>query len=158
MFSKMRKVIISSLVGAIGIGIAAVVFAYLQTMEEENTWLWILGWLLIGLIINVTLGFILGSKKITNFAMWGVVAGVVGGFLSGNPDYEFWMKMGILGLAIGIGMGAAGASFTPETPKTDNKKQETKKTDDRTITCDECGALVAEDDCYCHECGTEFEE
>ena len=158
MFSKMRKVIISTLVGAIGIGIAAVVFSYLQTMEEFNTWLWILGWLLIGLIINVTLGFIVGSKKIMNFAMWGVVAGVTGGFLSGDPDYELWMKMGILGLAIGIGMGAAGGSFTPETPKTDNKKQETKQTDDRTVTCDECGALVAEDDCYCHECGTEFEE
>ena len=69
MFSKMRKVIISTLVGAIGIGIAAVVFSYLQTMEEFNTWLWILGWLLIGLIINVTLGFIVGSKKIMNFAM-----------------------------------------------------------------------------------------
>ncbi len=158
MFSKMRKVIISSLMGAVGIGIAGVLFAYLETMEDDNTWLWILGWLLIGLIINSTLGFILGSKKITNFAMWGVIAGVVGGFLSGDPDYDFWMKMGIIGLALGIGMGAAGASFTPEIPKTDNKKPETKKTDDRTITCDECGALVAEDDCYCHECGTEFEE
>jgi MFS family permease len=155
MFSKMRKIIISSLVGGIGIGIAGVLFAYLQTMEEENTWLWILGWLLIGLIVNVTLGFIIGSKKITTFAMWGVVAGVVGGFLSGNPDYELWMKIGIIGLAIGVGMGAAGASYTPPVEK---KIEPKKKEDERTITCDECGALVAEDDCYCHECGTEFEE
>ncbi|NLT28434.1 MAG: hypothetical protein GXX97_05115 [Dehalococcoidales bacterium] len=158
MFSKMRKIIMSSLVGALGIGIAGVLFGYLQSDEEISTWLWILGWLLIGLIINVTIGYIIGSKKMSNFAMWGVIAGVVGGFLSVDPGYELWMKIGIIGLALGIGMGAAGASYTPEPPKTDNKKQETKKTDDRTITCDECGALVAEDDCYCHECGTEFEE
>ena len=157
MFSKMRKIIISSIAGALGIGIAGVLFAYLMDMEEGSTWLWILGWLLIGLIINVTIGFILGSKKITNFAMWGVVAGVVGGFLSADASYELWMKIGIIGLALGIGIGAAGASFTPEAPKPD-KKTEPQKKDDRTITCDECGALVAEDDCYCHECGTEFEE
>ncbi|MDD4924144.1 MAG: hypothetical protein PHF74_04840 [Dehalococcoidales bacterium] len=154
MFSKMRKIIMSSLVGAIGIGIAGVLFAYLQEMEEGSTWLWILGWLLIGLIINVTLGFIIGSKKISNFAIWGVLAGVVGGFLSADPDYDLWMKIGIIGLALGIGIGAAGSYYTPPVVK----QPEPKKKDDRTITCDECGALVAEDDCYCHECGTEFEE
>ena len=153
MFSRMRKMIISSLVGAVGIGIAAVLFAYLQTMEEENVWLWIMGWLLIGLAINFTIGFTLGSKKITNFAMWGIIAGVVGGFLSGNPDYEFWMQMGIIGLILGVGVGAACGSYTPAV----ETKPEPKKKDERKITCDECGALVAEDDCYCHECGTEFE-
>ena len=156
MFSKMRKMIMSSLVGAIGIGIAGVLFAYLQTMEEENVWLWILGWLLIGLIINVTLAFILGSKKMTTFAMWGAIAGIAAGFLSGNPDYELWMKIGIAGLMLGIGMGIPGSSFTPEPAKKDNKA-DSKKKDDRTITCDECGAKVADDDNYCHECGTEFE-
>jgi hypothetical protein len=156
MFSKMRKMIMSSIVGAIGIGIAGVLFAYLQTMEEENVWLWILGWLLIGLIINVTIAFILGSKKMTTFAMWGAIAGIAGGFLSGNPDYELWMKIGIIGLMLGIGIGIPGSSFTPEAAKKDNKA-DSKKKDDRTITCDECGAKVADDDNYCHECGTEFE-
>ena len=156
MFSRMKKMIMSSLIGAVGIGIAGVLFAYLQTMEEENAWMWIFGCLIIGLIINVTIGFILSNKIIMNFAMWGIIAGGVGGFLSGNPDYELWMKIGIIGLALGIGMGAAGASFTPESAKTDNKK-DNKKKDDRTITCDECGAMVADDDNYCHECGTEFE-
>ena len=156
MFSRMKKMIMSSLIGAAGIGIAGVLFAYLQTMEEENAWMWIFGCLIIGLIINVTIGFILSNKIIMNFAMWGIIAGGVGGFLSGNPDYELWMKIGIIGLALGIGMGAAGASFTPESAKTDNKK-DNKKKDDRTITCDECGAMVADDDNYCHECGTEFE-
>jgi len=156
MFSKMRKMIMSSIVGAIGIGIAGVLFAYLQTMEEENVWLWILGWLLIGLIINVTIAFILGSKKMTTFAMWGAIAGIAGGFLSGNPDYERCMKIGIIGLMLGIGIGIPGSSFTPEAAKKDNKA-DSKKKDDRTITCDECGAKVADDDNYCHECGTEFE-
>jgi hypothetical protein len=148
--------IMSSLVGAVGIGIAGVLFAYLQTMEEENVWLWILGWLLIGLIINVTIAFILGSKKMTGFAMWGAIAGIAGGFLSGNPDYELWMKIGIIGLMLGIGIAIPGSSFTPEAAKKDNKA-DSKKKDDRTITCDECGAKVADDDNYCHECGTEFE-
>ena len=115
----------SSLVGALGIGIAGVLFGYLQSDEETSTWLWILGWLLIGLIINVTIGYIIGSKKMSNFAMWGVIAGVVGGFLSVDPGYELWMKIGIIGLALGIGMGAAGASYT-RNPKIDSKKQETK--------------------------------
>jgi hypothetical protein len=152
----MKKMIMSSLVGAAGLGIAGVLFAYLQTMEEENVWLWIMGWLLIGLIINITLAFILGSKKMTTFAMWGIIAGVVGGFLSGNPDYELWMKIGIAGLAIGIGIGAPGASFSSEPAKKDNKA-DAKKKDERPFTCDECGAKVADDDNYCHECGTEFE-
>jgi hypothetical protein len=158
MFSKMKKIIVSSLVGAIGLGLSGILYGYLQTSEEDNAWLWILGWLLIGLIGISTIGFALGgSKKMSNFAMWGAIAGIAGGFLTGGADYELWIQMAIIGLILGVGVGAACASYTPEIPQTNGKKQDNKKKDERTITCDECGAKVAEDDNYCHECGTEFE-
>jgi ribose/xylose/arabinose/galactoside ABC-type transport system permease subunit len=153
MFSKMKKVIISTLIGALGLGISGLLFATLQTMEEENIWLWILGWVVIGIISMAVLGFSLGgTKKLSNSAMWGAAAGVASGFLTGNPDYELWLKMAIIGLLFGAAMGMVCGSFNPE-----SKKKENKKADERAIRCDECGAKVAKDDKYCHECGTEFE-
>jgi hypothetical protein len=148
MFSKMQKIILSSLVGAIGLGIAGIIFGYLQTMED-NAWLWILGWLGIGIISSATLGFTLGGrKKVGSFTVWGAIAGVVSGFLTGGSEYELWLQMAIIGLVFGVAMGIACASFTPAV---------TKKSDDRNIHCDECKAMVSKNDKYCPNCGTEFE-
>ncbi|MFA5628740.1 MAG: zinc ribbon domain-containing protein [Dehalococcoidales bacterium] len=158
MFAKLKRFFFSALVGAIGIGVAGVLFAYLNGMDDGSTLLWILGWLLIGFIVNVTIGFVVSGNKLSKFVMWGIIAGVVAGFLSADPSYDLWMKMGIIGLTLGIGIGIAGVSYTPPADKKPAPKQKEEPKDPRNIPCDECGSLVAEDDNFCHECGTEFEE
>jgi len=146
MFSKMNKIIKFSLLGALGFGIAGAVFGYIQT--NEDGWFWILGLAFIGLIGGATIGFTLGGrKKASNFAIFGTIAGVVGGYITNNSDFEPWLQMAIIGLVFGVTLGAVIAMW----------EKGKGKSDDRELVCDECNGKVGKKDKFCPNCGVEFE-
>jgi uncharacterized membrane protein YeaQ/YmgE (transglycosylase-associated protein family) len=146
MFSKMNKIIKFSLLGALGFGIGGAVFGYIQT--NEDGWFWILGLAFIGLIGGATIGFILdGRKKASNFAIFGTIAGVVGGYITNNSDFEPWLKMAIIGLVFGVMFGAVIATW----------EKGKGKSDDRELRCDKCNGKVGKKDKFCPNCGVEFE-
>ena len=146
MFSKLNRIIKSSLLGALGFGIGGAILGYIYT--TENSWLWLLGFAVIGLVGGATLGFILGGRKKTfNLAFFGAIAGAVGGFFTSNPDYEPWLQMAIIGVIVGIVLGVAFASF----------KTGERKSTDRELRCDECNSKIGKNDKYCPNCGVEFE-
>lgn len=146
MFSKLNRIIKFSLLGILGFGAGGAILGYIQT--TENSWLWLLGLAVIGLVGGVTLGFILGGrKKVSRLAIFGAIAGIVGGFFTSNSDYEPWLKMAIIGVIVGIVFGIAFA--LAETGE--------RKSIDRELRCGECNSKVGKKDNYCPNCGVEFE-
>jgi len=146
MFSKMKIIIKFSLLGALGFGIGGAILGYIHT--TENSWLWLLGLAAIGLFGGVTLGFILGGRKRAyNLAVFGAIAGVVGGFFTSNSDYEPWLQMTIIGAVVGVVLGVAFALL--ETGE--------RKSTDRELLCGECDSKIGKNDNYCPNCGVEFE-
>lgn len=146
MFSKMNRIIKFSLLGALGFGAGGAILGYIQTTEDS--WLWLLGLAAIGLIGGATIGFILGGrKKVTNLAVFGALAGIIGGFLTNNSEYEPWLQMAIIGLIVGIVFGVVFALL--ETGKI--------KSTDRELHCGECDSKIGKNDNYCPNCGVEFE-
>ncbi len=101
-----------------------------------------------GLIGGITLGFILGGrKKVFNLAIFGAIAGVIGGFLTSNSDYDPWLQMAIVGVIAGTMFGLAFAFL--ETGE--------RKSTDRELRCGECNSRIGKKDKYCPNCGVEFE-
>ena len=146
MFSKLNRIIKFSLLGILGFGTAGAILGYIQT--TENSWLWLLGFAVIGLVGGATLGFILGGRKRAfNLAFFGAIAGVVGGFFTSNSDYEPWLQMAIIGVIAGIVFGVAFALL--ETGE--------RKSTDRELRCEECNSKVGKNDKYCPNCGVKFE-
>jgi len=146
MFSNLNRIIRFSLIGALGFGAGGAIFGYVQTTDD--IWLWLLGLAAICLFVSATLGFLLGGrKKAINFAMYGSIAGVVGGYLTSDSDFEPWLKMAIIGLILGIVLGLAFAL----------SGMEERESKDRELRCGECNSRVGKNDKYCPNCGTEFE-
>ena len=146
MFSKMKNIIKFSLLGALGFGIGGAILGYIHT--TENSWLWLLGLAVIGVVGGATLGFILGGRKRAyNLAVFGAIAGVLGGFFTSNSDYEPWLQMTIIGAVVGVVLGVAFALL--ETGE--------RKSTDRELHCGECDSKIGKNDNYCPNCGVEFE-
>ena len=146
MFSKMNRIITFSLLGVLGFGIGGAILGYIHT--TENSWLWLLGLAVIGVVGGATLGFILGGRKRAyNLAVFGAIAGVLGGFFTSNSDYEPWLQMTIIGAVVGVVLGVAFALF--ETGE--------RKPTDREFHCGECDSKIGKNDNYCPNCGVEFE-
>jgi uncharacterized membrane protein YeaQ/YmgE (transglycosylase-associated protein family) len=146
MFSKMSRIIKFSLLGTVGFGISGAILGYIHT--TENNWLWLLGFALIGVTGGVTLGFILGGRKTAqNLAMFGAIAGVLGGFFVSSSDYEPWLQMTIIGIVVGIVLGVAFALL----------KMGDKKSTGKELYCGECDGKIGKNDNYCPNCGVGFE-
>ena len=146
MFSKLNRIIKFAIFGALGFGAGGAVLGYIQTTEDG--WLWLLGLAVIGLIGGATLGFILGNrKKASNLAVFGAIAGVVGGYITSGSDFDPWLQMTIIGLIFGITLGIAFAMLG-------TGERESK---DRELRCGECNSKVGKNDKYCPNCGIEFE-
>jgi ABC-type multidrug transport system permease subunit len=145
MFSKMNKIIKFSLLGIIGFGISGAILGYIH--GTENSWLWLLGFAAIGIIGGVTLGFIIGGRKAAqNLAMFGAIAGVLGGFFVSNSEYEPWIQMSIIGVVIGIVFAIAFSML--ETGNRSTGKE---------LFCSECDSKIGKNDNYCPNCGLRFE-
>jgi hypothetical protein len=146
MFSKLNRIIKFSLLGAIGFGAGGAILGYIRITEES--WFWVLGLAAIGVVVAATLGFFLGGwKKASNLAIYGAIAGVVGGYLTSSSDFEPWLQMAIVGLIFGITLGVAFAML--ETRE--------RKSNDRELRCGECNSKIGKNDKYCPNCGIEFE-
>lgn len=146
MFSKMNRIIKFSLLGIVGFGIGGAILGYIHT--TENSWLWLLGIAGIGVTGGATLGFILGGRKTAkNLAMFGAIAGVLGGFFVSNSDYEPWLQMTIIGIVFGIVLGVAFALL----------EKGDKKSTGKELYCGECNGKIGKKDKYCPNCGVEFE-
>jgi len=146
MFYKMNRIIRFSLLGIVGFGISGAILGYIHTTDDS--WLWLLGFAAIGITGGVTLGFILGGRKTAqNLAMFGAIAGVLGGFFISNSDYEPWLQMTIIGIVVGIAMGFAFAQM-----ELGNKKSNSKE-----FYCSECRSNIGKNDNYCPNCGLKFE-
>jgi len=146
MFSNLNRIIRFSLLGALGFGAGGAIFGYAQTTDDG--WLWLLGLAAIGLVVGVTLGIFLGGRKeAINLAMYGAIAGVVGGYITSDSDFEPWLQLTIVGLVFGIALGVALAF-------SGTRGRESK---DKELRCSECNGKVGKNDNYCPNCGTEFE-
>ena len=146
MFSRLNRLIKFSLLGIVGFGIGGAILGYIHT--TENSWLWLLGFAAIGVAGGVTLGFILGGRKTAlNLAMFGAIAGVLGGFFVSNSDYEPWLQMTIIGIVVGIVFGIAFAIL-----ETGDKRSTGKE-----LYCSECNSKIGKNDNYCPNCGLKFE-
>jgi len=147
MFSKMNRIIMFSLLGVLGFGIGGAILGYIHT--TENSWLWLAGLAVIGILGGATIGFFLGGrKKAYNLAFFGAIAGVVGGFFTSNSDFEPWLQMTIIGIVAGIVLGVAFAMLEPGEGKSTGKE----------LICSDCNSKIGKDDNYCPNCGAEFEE
>jgi len=146
MFSKMNRLVKYSLLGIVGFGIGGAILGYIHT--TENSWLWLLGFTAIGVVVGATLGFILGGRKAARkLAMFGAIAGVLGGFFVSSSDYEPWLQMTVIGIVIGMVLGIAFALL-----ETGDKKSTGKE-----LYCGECDGKISKNDNYCPNCGAEFE-
>ena len=146
MFFKINRIIKFSLLGIVGFGVSGAILGYIHT--TENSWLWLLGFAAIGIAGGITLGFILGGRKTAkNLAMFGAIAGVLGGFLISNSSYEPWLQMTIIGIVIGIVIGIAFALLEAGDMKSTGKE----------LYCSECKRKIGKNDNYCSNCGLEFE-
>ena len=146
MFLKINRIIRFSLLGIVGFGISGAILGYIHTTDDS--WLWLLGFAVIGIVGGVTLGFILGGRKTAqNLAMFGAIAGVLGGFFVSNSDYEPWLQMAIIGIVFGLFIGVAFALL-----ETGNMKSTGKE-----LYCSECNCKIGKNDNYCPNCGLEFE-
>jgi hypothetical protein len=141
----MNKVIKFSLLGIFGFGIAGAILGYVHS--TDNSWIWLLGFAAIGITGGITLGFIIGGRKAAkNLAMFGVIAGVLGGFFVSNSEYESWLQMTVIGVVIGIVFGIAFA-ITDIGNKMNGKE----------LFCSECNKRIGKNDNYCPNCGLKFE-
>ncbi len=146
MFSKIGRVIRFSLLGFAGFGISGAILGYIHT--TENSWLWLLGFTAIGIVSGGTLGFILGgSRTARNLTMFGAIAGVLGGYLISNSDYDPWLKIIIISIVFGIGIGFAFTQLDLGDRRSSGKA----------LYCSECESQIGKDDNYCPNCGLEFE-
>jgi hypothetical protein len=136
--------------GALGLGIAGLIFGYVQ--DTEDPWTWIFGLVGAGFFGCGAIGLMLGKRKMgTKFAIYGVIGGVVGGYLTGGSDYEFWLQMAIIGLVFGAVLGILIGGMDK------GEKNDKKSNGGRDLRCDECKGMVGKDDKYCPNCGIEFE-
>ena len=158
--TKIRNMIIYSLIGALGFGLGGVILGYIQ--GTDNSWYWILGLALIGVILGATFGFLSGNRnKLTKFALLGAVGCIVGGYFSVSSDFELWLQLAIVGLIFGVVMGAAFAMYDKpekgEKEKGGKGKGKDNNTVIRNMRCDECKGKISKDDKFCPNCGIEFE-
>jgi uncharacterized membrane protein YeaQ/YmgE (transglycosylase-associated protein family) len=145
MFSNITRKIKFTLLGMIGFGVGGAVLGYVHT--TENNWLWLLGFTTIGLIIGASLGFILGGRKTARkLAIFGAIAGVLGGFFITNSDNELWLQITIIGILVGIVLGFAFSQMETDDRKTSKE-----------LYCEDCNHKIGKDDNYCSNCGIEFE-
>lgn len=146
MFSKMNRIIKYSLLGILGFGIGGAILGYVHT--TENSWLWLLGFTAIGVVVSIALGFILGGRKTAQkLAIFGAIAGVLGGFFVSTSGYEPWLQMTIVGIVVGIVLGIAFAILETGDNKSTGKE----------LYCSDCNSKIGKNDNYCSNCGLEFE-
>ena len=145
MFGNLGRTIKLALFAALGFGAGGAVLGYVQTAEDD--WTWLLGLAVMGLAVSATLGSILGSRrKAIELAVYGTVAGALAGYFTLGSDFELWLRMAVVGLVFGIVLGVvlpslrAGGGGPP----------------DSRMRCGECNARVGKDDNYCPNCGAEF--
>lgn len=147
MFFRMNRIIKYSLLSILGFGVSGAILGYVHT--TENNWLWLLGFTAIGIIMGVTLGFILGSRKTAQkLAKFGAIAGVLGSFFISTSDYDLWLKITIIGVVAGIVFGVAVALL----------EKGDKKSNGKELYCDDCKSKIGKNDSYCSKCGVEFEQ
>lgn len=141
----MNKIIKFSLLGIVGFGVAGAILGYIH--GTDNGWSWLLGFAAIGIIGGVTLGFISGGRKAAkNLAMFGAIAGVLGGFFVSNSEYEPWIQMSIIGVVVGIVFGIAFSILGTGDRSTGKE-----------LYCSECDSKISKNDNYCPNCGLRFE-
>ena len=146
MFTRLRNIIRFVLFGAIGFGIGGIVLGAIYT--TDNDWLWLLGLAIFGACEGAVLGLILGGwRKSINWAIIGALVFAMVTLILNTLELEPILQTAIIGVIIGAFIGTAfGLHRTIE-----------KKPADTSLSCEECGSKVKENDKYCPKCGIEFE-
>lgn len=146
MFTRLRNITKFVLFGAIGFGIGGIVLGAIY--GTDNDWLWLLGLAIFGACEGAVLGLILGGwRKSINWAIVGVLLFAMVTLISNTLALEPIFQIAIIGATIGAFIGTAfGLHRTIE-----------EKPADTSLSCEECGSKVKENDRSCPKCGIEFE-